>query len=45
MLHKNQKDIVLLKGELKNGVMKGVIVYQPQGKPSKIGNFITIPPQ
>jgi hypothetical protein len=44
MLHENQKDIVMLKGELKNGVMKGVVVYQPQGGPSKTCNFRTNPP-
>ena len=43
MLHENQKDIVLLKGELKNGVMKGMIVYQPQEGPAKICSFTTIP--
>ena len=43
MLHENQKDIVLLKGELKNGVMTGVIIYQPQDGLSKICNFTTIP--
>lgn len=43
MLHENQKDIVLLKGELKNGVMTGVIIYQPQDGLSKICNFTTSP--
>ncbi len=43
MLHKNQKDIVMLKGELKNGVMTGVIIYQPEGAPAKTCNFTTIP--
>jgi hypothetical protein len=43
MLHKNQKDIVMLKGELKNGVMTGVIIYQPQDRPAKTCNFTTIP--
>lgn len=43
MLHENQKDIVLLKGELKNGVMTGVIIYQPQDGPAKTCNFTTIP--
>lgn len=45
MLHENQKDIVLLKGELKNGIMAGVIVYQPRDGTAKIGNFTTIPPE
>lgn len=44
MLHENQKDIVLLKGELKNGVMEGMIVYQPQDGPSKTCNFRSNPP-
>lgn len=43
MLHKNQKDIVMLKGELKNGVMTGDIIYQPEGAPAKTCNFTTIP--
>ncbi len=45
MLHENQKDTVLLKGELKNGVMTGVIVYQLQDGTSRTGNFTTIPPE
>jgi len=42
ILHENQKDIVLLKGELKNGVMTGVMIYQLQGMPAKTYNFTTI---
>lgn len=42
MLHENQKDIVLLKGELKNGVMTGVMIYQVQGSAAKTYNFTTI---
>jgi hypothetical protein len=45
MLHENQKDIVLLKGELKNEVMTGVIVYQPEGGLVKTVHFTTIPPE
>lgn len=45
MLHENQKDIVLLKGELRNGMMTGVIVYQPQDGTVKIVNFTTLPPE
>ncbi len=45
MLHENQKDMVLLKGELKNGMMTGVIVYQTRDGTSKIGNFTTLPPE
>ena len=44
-LHENQADTVLLKGELKPGVMKGVIVYQPQGKPARTLNFTTVQPE
>lgn len=44
-LHKNQVDTVLLKGELKDGLMKGVIVYQPQGKPGRTLNFTTVQPE
>ena len=45
MLHENQKDMVLLKGELRNGIMTGVIVYQPRDGTVKIGNFTTLPPE
>ncbi|MEA3437055.1 MAG: hypothetical protein U9R43_11360, partial [Thermodesulfobacteriota bacterium] len=45
MLHENQKDMVLLKGELKNGIMAGVIVYQPQDGTAKISKFTTLPPE
>lgn len=45
MLHENQKDIVLLKGELKNGVMTGVIVYQQGGGQGRTCNFTTIRPE
>lgn len=44
-LHENQVDTVLLKGELKDGLMKGVIVYQPQGKPGRTVNFTTVRPK
>lgn len=44
-LHENQIDTVLLKGELKDGLMKGVIVYQPQGKPGRTVNFTTVKPR
>lgn len=44
-LHANQKDSTLIKGELKNEVMTGVIVYQPQGKPAVTANFTTVPPE
>lgn len=44
-LHENQADTVLLKGELKDGLMKGVIVYQPQGKPGRTVNFTTVRPK
>lgn len=44
-LHENQADIVLLKGELKDGIMKGVIVYQPQGGPAKTAIFTTVRPE
>jgi len=44
-LHENQKDIVLLKGELKNGVMTGVIVYQQEGGQGRTCNFTTIQPK
>ena len=44
-LHENQIDVVILKGELKAGEMKGVIVYQPQGKPGETVNFTTVKPE
>lgn len=44
-LHNNQVDTVLLKGELKDGLMKGVIVYQPQGRPGRTVNFTTVQPK
>lgn len=44
-LHKNQVDTVLLKGELKDGLMKGMIVYQPQGEPGRTVNFTTLKPE
>ena len=45
MLHENQKDIVLLKGELKNEAMTGVFVYQPQGGAVETVHFTTEKPQ
>lgn len=45
LLHENQIDTVLLKGELQYGLMKGVIVYQPQGKPARTVNFTTVQPK
>lgn len=45
MLHKNNKDTVLMKGDLKNGVMTGVIVYQLQDGTNVTGNFTTVPPE
>ena len=44
-LHENQKDIVFLKGTLKNGEMTGVIVYQPEGGQGRTCNFTTIQPK
>ncbi len=45
LLHENQTDTALMKGELKDGVMKGVIVYQEQGGPNRTVNFTTIEPK
>lgn len=45
LLHENQADVILMKGELKDGVMKGVMVYQRQGKPSETVNFTTVKPK
>ena len=44
-LHENQKDIVFLKGTLKNGEMTGVIVYQPEGGQGRTYNFTTVQPK
>jgi hypothetical protein len=44
-LHENQADTVLIKGELKDGVMKGVMVYQTQDMSNRTVNFTTVKPK